>query len=161
MSINTDMLRDIASFLVNDKRFSAQVKELDKVIEYFDKKSALAANLPTADQIWSIIDEDLDWPYEITLDAPLGCTLKVVTVGDDVYVDFYDNQTGASATSCHFLFWNEDMTSADIEKHCQEYDYWADHFEFVEQYMTIAWLVIVCFVVMVAVLTIGFLCGYW
>lgn len=130
MNINTDMLRDIASFLANDRRFSCQIAELGKVIEYFDKKQSVK-NLPTADQIWSIIDEDLDWPYEITLDAPLGCTLKAVTVGDDVYVDFYDNQAGALATK-HFIFWNEDMTSADIEKHCQEYDYWADHFEFVE-----------------------------
>ena len=137
MNINTDMLRDIASFLADDRRFpacfasrqfptgidSCQLAELDKVIEFLDKKQSVK-NLPTADQIWSIIDED-----EITLDAPLGCTLKVVTVGDDVYVDFYDN---VAQEKRHFLFWNEDMTSADIEKHCQEYDYWADHFEFVE-----------------------------
>ena len=132
MNINTDKLRGIASFLAEDEQlysdnWSEEIAELDKVIEYFDKKQSVK-NLPTADQIWSIIDEDLDWPYEITLDAPLGCILKVVTVGDDVYVDFYDK----GRFSCHFLFWNEDMTSADIEKHCQEYDYWADHFEFVE-----------------------------
>lgn len=129
MNINTDMLRDIASFLADDRRFSCQIVELDKVIKFFDKKQSVK-NLPTADQIWSIIDEDrrfsCHWPYEITLDAPLGCTLKVVTVGNDVYVEFYDK----GRFNCHFLFWNEDMTSADIEKHCQEYDYWADHFEF-------------------------------
>lgn len=119
MNINTDILRGIASFLADDRRFSCQ---LDKVIELLDKKQSVK-NLPTADQIWSIIDEDLDWPYEITLDAPLGCTLKAVTVGDDVY----DDDTREKQ---HFLFWNEDMTSADIEKYCQEYDYWADHFEF-------------------------------
>ena len=122
MNINTDILRGIASFLADDRRFSCQLAELDKVIELLDKKQS-AKNLPTADQIWSIIDEDLDWPYEITLDAPLGCTLKAVTVGDDVY----DDDTREKQ---HFLFWNEDMTSADIEKYCQEYDYWADHFEF-------------------------------
>ena len=150
MNINTDILRGIVSFLAENEQFgddwSEEIVELDKAIEYFDKKES-AKNLPTSDQIWSIIDEDLDWPYEITLNAPLGCTLKVVTVGDDVYVDFYDNQAGASqlakqagnsrreltATKQHFLFWNEDMTSADIEKHCQEYDYWADHFEFGEE----------------------------
>lgn len=129
MNINTDKLRGIASFLAEDEQlysdnWSEEIAELDKVIEYFDKKQSVK-NLPTADQIWSIIDEDLDWPYEITLDAPLGCILKVVTVGDDVYVDFYDK----GRFSCHFLFWNEDMTSADIEKHCQEYDYWADNYE--------------------------------
>lgn len=128
IAIDTDKLRDIASFLTDNRRFSCQIAELDKVIEFFDKKQSVK-NLPTADQIWSIIDEDLDWPYEITLDTPLGCTLKIVTVGDDVYVDFYDNNR---RFSCHFLFWNENMTSADIEKHCQEYDYWADNFEFVE-----------------------------
>lgn len=122
MNINTDILRGIASFLADDRRFSCQLAELDKVIELLDKKQSVK-NLPTADQIWSIIDEDLDWPYEITLDAPLGCTLKAVTVGDDVY----DDDTREKQ---HFLFWNEDMTSADIEKYCQEYDYWADHFEF-------------------------------
>ena len=124
--INTDTLRSVASFLADDRRSSYQIAELDKVIEFFDKKQSVK-NLPTADQIWSIIDEDLDWPYEITLDAPLGCTLKVVTVGDDVYVDFHDNDR---CFSHYFLFWNENMTSADIEKHCQDYDYWADHFEF-------------------------------
>lgn len=132
IDINIDKLRDIASFLADDEQFcdnwSEEIAELDKVIELLDKKQSVK-NLPTADQIWSIIDEDLDWPYEITLDAPLGCTLKVVTIGDDVYVDFYDNQAGALATKQHFLFWNEDMTSADIEKHCQEYDYWADNYE--------------------------------
>ena len=122
MNINTDILRGIASFLADDRRFSCQLAELYKEIELLDKKQS-AKNLPTADQIWSIIDEDLDWPYEITLDAPLGCTLKAVTVGDDVY----DDDTREKQ---HFLFWNEDMTSADIEKYCQEYDYWADHFEF-------------------------------
>lgn len=148
IAIDTDKLRDIASFLADDEQFcndwSEELTELDKVIELLDKKQSVK-NLPTADQIWSIIDEDLDWPYEITLDAPLGCTLKAVTVGDDVYVDFYNNQAGASqfakqtgnsrrelTATKHFLFWNEDMTSADIEKHCQEYDYWADNFEFVE-----------------------------
>ena len=70
------------------------------MIELLDKKQSVK-NLPTADQIWSIIDEDLDWPYEITLDAPLGYTLKAVTVGDDVYVDFYDDDTREKQ---HFLF---------------------------------------------------------
>ncbi len=67
--------------------WTEELAELYKVIELLDKKQSVK-NLPTADQIWSIIDEDLDWPYEITLDAPLGYTLKAVTVGDDVYVDF-------------------------------------------------------------------------
>lgn len=132
MNINTDKLRGIASFLAEDEQlydddWSEEIVELAKVIEYFDKKQSVK-NLPTADQIWSIIDEDLDWPFSIKLDAPLGCDMKIVSVGNDVYVDFYDK----GRFSCHFLFWNEDMTSADIEKHCQEYDYWADHFEFVE-----------------------------
>ena len=130
ININTDILRGIASFLAYNEQYgddwTEELAELYKVIELLDKKQSVK-NLPTADQIWSIIDEDLDWPYEITLDAPLGCTLKAVTVDDDVYVDFYDNDTREKQ---HFLFWNEDMTSADIEKHCQEYDYWADHFEF-------------------------------
>lgn len=131
MNINTDKLRGIASFLAEDEQlydddWSEEIVELAKVIEYFDKKQSVK-NLPTADQIWSILDEDLDWPFNIKLDAPLGCDMKIVSVGDDVYVDFYDNDR---RFSCHFLFWNEDMTSADIEKHCQEYDYWADHFEF-------------------------------
>ena len=131
--INTDTLRSVASFLANNEQYgddwSKEIAELDKVIGYFDKKESVK-NLPTADQIWSILDEDLDWPFNIELDAPLGCDMKLVSVGDDVYVDFYDNQADALATKQHFLFWNEDMTSADIEKHCQEYDYWADHFDF-------------------------------
>lgn len=134
IDINTDKLRELRDFVYLSEgveELDDAIRDLDKVIELLDKKQSVK-NLPTADQIWSVIDEDLDWPYEITLDAPLGCTLKVVTVGDDVYVNFYDNQAGALATKQHFLFWNEDMTSADIEKHCQEYDYWADHFGFVE-----------------------------
>lgn len=132
MNINTDILRGIASFLAENEQYgdnwAEELAELDKVIEFFDKKQSVK-NLPIAEQIWSILDEDLDWPFSIKLDAPLGCTLKAVTVGDNVYVDFYEHDSNISK---HFLFWNEDMTSADIEKHCQEYDYWADHFEFVE-----------------------------
>ena len=131
--INTDTLRSVASFLADNEQFgddwSEEIAELDKVIKFFDKKQSVK-NLPTADQIWSILNEDLDWPFSIKLDSPFGCDMKIVSVGDDVYVDFYDNQAGALATKQHFLFWNENMTSADIEKHCQEYDYWADHFEF-------------------------------
>lgn len=131
MNINIDTLRGIASFLAENEQYgndwSEEIAELDKVIEYFDKKQSVK-NLPTADQIWSILDEDLDWPFSIKLDSPLDCDIKIVSIGDDVYVDFYDNDTQEKQ---HFLFWNEDMTSADIEKHCQEYDYWADHFEFV------------------------------
>lgn len=133
MNINTNILRGIASFLAKNEQYgndwSEEIAELDKVIELFDKKQSVK-NLPTADQIWSILDEDLDWPFSIKLDAPLGCDIKIVSIGDDVYVDFYDNDTQEKQ---HFLFWNENMTSADIEKHCQEYDYWADHFEFVEE----------------------------
>lgn len=132
MNINVDILRDIAAFLAINEQFgndwSEEIAELDKLIVLLDKQESVK-NLPTADQIWDAMAEQDDWPFNMDLDAPLGCRMRLMTIDEQVYVFFFDKSTGSWK---RFLFWNENMSPDDIEKYCQDYDYWADHFEFME-----------------------------
>lgn len=128
MNINTDILRNIATFLYQNEQYgddwAEEIAELDKVIDCLDAKAG-KFDIPSYDYILSTCLEELDEDGAYIVNLPLGYYIQfTVDASGFVWAAFHN-----SANICvkKFLLWKNDDTK--IQKLCkQNFEYYVDHF---------------------------------
>ena len=125
IDINTDTLRGIASFLVQNEQYgddwTEALAELYKVIDYIDAKNG-HYYFPPYETILNICLEDMTIRDTHIISLPLGYHIKFIRDNDDsIWAEFYDKDDDFVK---RLLFWDKLRT----EEIRQAFEYHIDHF---------------------------------
>lgn len=125
MDINTNVLRNITSFLADNEQYgddwSIEIAEMNKLIEYIDAKKG-NYNFPSYETIISTCLEDMSIRDAYIVSLPLGYHIEFIRDKDDsIWAEFYDKDDNFVKW---LLFWN----GLHTEEIRQAFEYYLDHF---------------------------------